>query len=144
MGKEVVAVNLKTGRSRVWCKCSSGVLALVGGVAAVALWSGTAGAAQPLPAAPPRFAIVIGNNQPETAGPSVLRYADDDALSTHALLVEAGVDSVLLARPDADTRRMHPDVVPLGPPRGEVLDAAVAASSIASEPRRRTARAPSC
>ena len=45
-----------------------------------------------------RFAIVIGNNQPEKLGSSVLRYADDDAVATHRLLVEAGVDSTLLVR----------------------------------------------
>ena len=104
-----------------------GVVALLGALVAVVLDVQPARAARPGPAGPPRFAIVIGNNQPEEARASVLRYADDDAVSTHALLVEAGVDSVLLARPDADTRRMHPDVVPLGPPRGEVLDAAVGA-----------------
>jgi hypothetical protein len=76
---------------------------------------------------PRRFALVIGNNQPEsTSGAATLRYADDDALSTHALLLEAGADSVLLARLDADTRRMHPEVTPAGPPRGQVFDSAVA------------------
>ena len=51
-----------------------------------------------------RFAIVIGNNhsnQPDTLD---LRYADDDAIAMHQLLSDAGVDSVLLVRPDADTR----------------------------------------
>jgi len=73
-----------------------------------------------------RFALVIGNNQPEaTSGAATLRYADDDALSTHALLLEAGVDSVLLARLDADTRRMHPEVAPAGPPRAQAFDRAV-------------------
>jgi hypothetical protein len=60
-----------------------------------------------LAAAPPRFAIVIGNNRPEAPTAATLRYADDDAVSTNALLVEAGVHSVLLARLDDDTRRMH-------------------------------------
>lgn len=73
-----------------------------------------------------RFALVIGNNQPEaTSGAAVLRYADDDALSTHALLVEAGVESVLLARLDADTQRMHPESAVRDVPRGQAFDRAV-------------------
>src|SRR5688572_21326477 len=51
----------------------------------------------PRPAAPPagspattsspdRFAIVVGQNQPDLPDRAVLRYADDDALATFALL----------------------------------------------------------
>lgn len=52
--------------------------------------------AQSVAGAVARFAVVIGNNQPETTQGAVLRYADDDAVATHRLLVEAGVDSTLL------------------------------------------------
>lgn len=55
-----------------------------------------------------RFALVMGNNTPDLPDVNRLRYADDDAISTHALLKEAGVDAVLLVNPDDDTRRMHP------------------------------------
>jgi len=68
---------------------------------------------------------VIGNDRPETSATPTLRYADDDAVATHQLLVEAGVHSVLLARLDDDTRRFHPAVVPDGLPRGAAFDAAV-------------------
>ena len=66
-----------------------------------------------------RFAIVIGNNhsnQPDTLD---LRYADDDAIAMHELLRDAGVDSVLLVRPDADTRDRTGGSAPTaaGPPR---------------------------
>lgn len=76
---------------------------------------------------PRRFGLVIGNNQPEpTSSAATLRYADDDALSTHTLLLEAEVESVLLARFDSDTRRMHPDAAPAGPPRARTFDRAIA------------------
>jgi hypothetical protein len=77
-----------------------------------------------------RFAIVIGNNRPEDGDASrvpSLRYADDDAVATHALLIEAGVTSVLLARLDDDSRRLHPGVRPDGAPRADELDRALAA-----------------
>jgi hypothetical protein len=69
-----------------------------------------------------RFAIVIGNNRPEAAGVPSLRYADDDAVATHELLRAAGVESMLLARLDEDSRRLHPAVAPAGAPRGDDLD----------------------
>jgi hypothetical protein len=53
-----------------------------------------------------RFALVIGNNSPINVSSQKLRYADDDAVATQSLLLDAGVDSVLLTSPDADTRRM--------------------------------------
>ena len=73
-----------------------------------------------------RFAIVIGNNQPEKPQGSVLRYADDDAVATHRLLVEAGVDSTLLVRLDEDSRGLYPKLGEHGPPRSQVLDGAFA------------------
>lgn len=61
-----------------------------------------------------RFALVIGNNRPEqSAGSaSVLRYADDDAVASHRLLLDSGAHSVLLARLDEDSLRQwgEPDV----------------------------------
>jgi hypothetical protein len=80
----------------------------------------------PRPPALARFAIVIGNNRPETDAVPTLRYADDDAASTHKLLLEAGVRSVLLARLDDDSRRFLPGVAPRAPPRAAAFDAAVA------------------
>jgi hypothetical protein len=71
-----------------------------------------------------RFAIVIGNNQPEKFQGSVLRYADDDAVATHRLLVEAGVDSTLLVRLDADSRALYPELREQGPARAQNVDRA--------------------
>jgi hypothetical protein len=83
-------------------------------------------AAAALPGQPvARFAIVIGNNRPEDATRPVLRYADDDAVATHRLFVEAGVDSLLLARLDDQSRRLHAGLVPFGAPRWAELTAAL-------------------
>ncbi|HMA91397.1 MAG TPA: caspase family protein, partial [Polyangiaceae bacterium] len=71
-----------------------------------------------------RFAVVIGNNQPETTQGSVLRYADDDAVATHRLLVEAGVDSTLLVRLDDDSRALYPNIGEHGRARSQELDRA--------------------
>src|SRR5262245_55116658 len=67
-------------------------------------------------ASPERFAIVVGNNRAELRSAD-LRYADDDAVATHRLLVEAGVQSLLLARFDADTESMAGGLRPYGAPR---------------------------
>jgi outer membrane beta-barrel protein len=72
-----------------------------------------------------RFALVVGHNRAEGKGRADLRYADDDAVATHRLLVRAGVRSVLLARLDADTRALNPRLVPDGPPRWGELAAAL-------------------
>lgn len=66
-------------------------------------------------AEPARFALVVGSNHAE-AGATALRFADDDAVAMHELLLEAGVDSVLLASPDADTKRLHPGTHPSASP----------------------------
>ncbi|HET7538670.1 MAG TPA: caspase family protein [Polyangiaceae bacterium] len=76
-----------------------------------------------------RFALVIGNNLPLTANRPKLRYADDDAVATQLLLLEAGVDSVLLVSPDADTQRMFSHVHAFGPPNTEALERAYAGLS---------------
>ncbi|HKP59840.1 MAG TPA: caspase family protein [Polyangiales bacterium] len=57
---------------------------------------------------PARFAIVIGNNHPESPKQLTLRYADDDAVATHLLLQEADTDSVLLVSPDLETHELYP------------------------------------
>jgi hypothetical protein len=94
-------------------------LRLLGAVVVVAaqlvLVAGSAARAADRPAV--QLAIVIGNNRPDTPARASLRYADDDAVATHRLLVEAGVRSFLLAAPDADTRALNPGVQPDGAPR---------------------------
>ncbi|HEX3758587.1 MAG TPA: caspase family protein [Kofleriaceae bacterium] len=93
-------------------------------VVAAAVLVGVAGG--PAHAQPPavRFAIVIGNNLPENPRAAVLRFADDDALAMHRLLIGAGVHSALLARLDDTSRQLHPDAVPDGLPRWNDLAAA--------------------
>lgn len=58
------------------------------------------------------FSLVVGYNGRPTAGDTdavtPLRYADDDALSFYELEQEAKSDAVLLAEPDADSRRRYP------------------------------------
>jgi len=71
-----------------------------------------------------RFAIVIGNNRPEKPGGSMLRYADDDAVATHRLLVQAGVDSTLLVRLDEDSRGLYPELGEHGLARLQDIDRA--------------------
>lgn len=65
-----------------------------------------------------RFAIVIGNNSaPVGLENADLRYADDDAVQTHQLLADAGVESRLLVTLDATTRQLYPRLKPDGGPR---------------------------
>jgi hypothetical protein len=68
-----------------------------------------------------RFALVIGNNRPDSPGDALLEYADDDALSLHQVFVEAGIRSVLLTTPDQKSRSMHPHSRPDGPARESLL-----------------------
>jgi uncharacterized caspase-like protein len=77
-----------------------------------------------------RFALVLGSNQAEDVPATPLRYADDDAVAMHELFLEAGVDSVLLATPDDDTRRVHPLTSSLGGPTLERLRAAFNAQNV--------------
>jgi len=76
-----------------------------------------------------RFALVIGNNLPLAPSSPSLRYADDDAVATQLLLQEAGVDSVLLVSPDADTQRMFSHVKAFAAPNSEALERAFAGLS---------------
>src|SRR5512144_2438135 len=71
-----------------------------------------------------RFAIVMGNNHAEHDTSRSLRYADDDAVATHRLLQQAGVDSTLLVRLDEDSQRLNPELKPAGLPRLQDLDRA--------------------
>jgi len=64
-----------------------------------------------------RFALVIGNNQSPAGATTTLRYADDDAVAMHRLLVQAGVESRLLVRLDSDSRRLHGPTEATGTPR---------------------------
>lgn len=74
-----------------------------------------------------RFALVVGSNVGDGVAAAPLRYADDDAFSMHELLTEAGMASVLLAEPDRDTQRLHPNTVVAGPPTLARLNDAIAA-----------------
>ncbi|MGV3625469.1 MAG: caspase family protein [Archangium sp.] len=55
---------------------------------------------------PKLFALVVGHNRAASAATADLRYADDDALALHQLLLEAGARSVLLVMPDDETRAL--------------------------------------
>ncbi|MDP1827104.1 MAG: caspase family protein [Archangium sp.] len=83
-----------------------------------------AAAPGPVQPRPKLFALVVGNNQPESASSPELKFADDDALALHHLLLEAGARSVLLARLDDQTRALHPGEVPSSPPSKEALSSA--------------------
>lgn len=83
------------------------------------------GLSQLAAAAPARFAVVLGNNRPESASEVTLRYADDDAAATHRLLSEAGVHSVLLTTLDSETQRIDGTARPDGPPTWTALVAAL-------------------
>ena len=86
-----------------------------------------------------RFAVVLGHNQKEGgSGAAGLRYADDDAVATHRLLLQAGVHSVLLTSLDADSRRLHAGLKPHGPPSWAALSQAL--EGLARRVRAATAR----
>ena len=74
-----------------------------------------------------RYALVVGSNTGDGVRAAPLRFADDDAVAMHELLLEAGVESVLLASPDTDTLRLHPGTRPLAPPTLDALRGAFAA-----------------
>ena len=90
-------------------------------LAEVLVWSALA--AQTAPQT--RFALVMGNNTPDSKDVTALRYADDDALSTHALLTDAGVRSILLVHPDQDTLRQRPEAAQVQKPTVANLRAAL-------------------
>jgi hypothetical protein len=86
------------------------------------LWLGLCLAPRLAQAEVARFAIVIGNNQASDDEAELLEYADDDAITVHDVFVQAGMRSVLLARPDERTRALHPAVTPDGSPRRQLLE----------------------
>ncbi len=69
------------------------------------------------------FAVVVGENRQIGAATHPLSYADDDAVMTHRLLTEAGVQSSLLVQLDADSAPLFssggPGLVP--PTRAALL-----------------------
>jgi len=89
---------------------------------ALALALSAAQTARAAGAALQRFALVIGNDRPETSSAGILRYADDDALATHALLSDAHVQSLLFVRLDEATRGMHPKLAVAGAPRWSEIE----------------------
>jgi hypothetical protein len=91
------------------------MLALAGTLARAAIAAGSPTA---------RFAIVIGNDAPERSDGEALRYADDDAVATHRLFRQAGVDSLLLVTLDSDSRRFYPGLQPDGTPSERDLERA--------------------
>jgi hypothetical protein len=62
-----------------------------------------------------RFALVIGNNRPDSSDTPSLSYADDDAVATHRLLREAGVESSLFVTLDEDSRALYPELATTAP-----------------------------
>ena len=99
-------------------RCGFGLLVML-------LTPGLTHAAEPQPE-PKRFAIVIGVNSPADHSLPALQYADDDALRTHELLIEAGVSSVVLVRLDDKTRALRPDFVAHDVPRFDAFERAQA------------------
>lgn len=84
-----------------------------------------------------RYALVIGSNTGEGVRVAPLRFADDDAVSMHELLLEAGVESVLLTSLDADTQRLHPRTQPIAPPTLDAIRGAFAAQRASMERAKR-------
>src|SRR4051794_26834611 len=56
------------------------------------------------------FALILGVNKSVDADVAQLRYADDDAARYLDLFRSLGARSYVLTRPDANTRRLHPQV----------------------------------
>ena len=67
------------------------------------------------------FAVVIGHNASDNPAIADLHYADDDALATHALFLDAGIRSTLLVELDEDSRRVHPAARNLPAPTPEAV-----------------------
>jgi hypothetical protein len=94
-----------------------GVLAVL--FAFTALCQSAAAGAPPLPGRAARraqFALVVGYNGTQNPAAASLHYADDDAVATHRLLQQAGVQAVLLTELDQDSRALYPDVQVDGAP----------------------------
>ena len=70
---------------------------------------------------PARFALIVGYNASIDPAIESLAYADDDAVMTHELLSEAGVDSILLTELDAESADLHHDTSIYAPPTEETF-----------------------
>ncbi len=79
--------------------------------------------AGPGPAGATRLALVVGNNEALDPELDALRYADDDALRTAALLALVSEDVRVLLRPDDETRALNEGIDWTAPTREAVLAA---------------------
>lgn len=75
------------------------------------------------PAAPARFAFVVGNNHPlPGSGYAPLQYADDDALRFASFMTKLGAQVQLFTGPDADSAERHGALSATAqPPRRELV-----------------------
>jgi hypothetical protein len=96
-------------------------------LAVAAVWSGPAAAAPETPAPGPAvFAMVIGANRSVDVQLAPLAYADDDAFRYRDLFRSVQARTVVLTRPDDNTRRINTDVDQVQAPVERALAAAVA------------------
>jgi hypothetical protein len=73
-----------------------------------------------------RFALIIGVNRSGKRDLAPLRYADDDAARYHDLFRLLGASTHILARMDANTKRLHPQATAEAvPPRRAELERTV-------------------
>jgi hypothetical protein len=72
------------------------------------------------------FALVVGVNRSVDADATLLRYADDDAARFRDLFQAVGAKTLVLARLDDNTRRLHPGAGPETPPRMAAVESSVA------------------
>ncbi len=86
------------------------VLALAACASVVATVTSTVTKAAPAAPAPALFAVVIGANRSVDAQLTPLSYADDDAFRYRDLFRSVQARTVVLTRPDDNTRRINTDV----------------------------------
>ena len=94
-------------------------------LALAGLWSGSATAVEP-PPSPALFAVVIGANRSVDVQLAPLAYADDDAFRYRDLFRSVQARTVVLTRPDDNTRRINTDVDQVQAPVERALADAVA------------------
>ena len=70
-----------------------------------------------------RIAVIVGNNRAATADLDDLQFADDDAFKYHHFLMYLTNESVLLARPDAESSPLYKGEQSVPPTRDNVLAA---------------------
>lgn len=83
------------------------------GVAPPAVAPPAAAVAAHTPGQARRFAIVVGENTPQSDTLAALKYADDDAIRHAELLSALGVKVWVLTVPDAETQGLHPRIAGL-------------------------------